>query len=639
MSRETEYALLLHIFETVPIAITVINADGQIVRANSAAEKTLRLTKSQIAQRTYNDPQWEISDFDGNPFSLEKLPFIIVKKTLQPVHNIRHAIRHEDGTVVFLNINGAPQLTPEGEFDGMIASIEDISELVLAHRQAQENEIMLQSIFRASPVGIGMVKDRHLVWTNSKIHEMSGYSAEELTGQSARILYPNEDEFIYVGEEKYRQIGVNGTGTVETKWKNKNGNILDVLLSSTPLNMNNLSEGVIFSAMDISTRVKLEEELRNAEKMRAVGQLAGGIGHDFNNQLAAIMGFADLLDEDKALPKKYKSYTAGILTSAQRAKELTFQLLAFARKGKYLNVSVDVHHLIGDLVGFLNRTVHKNISIVQHLEATRAVIQGDPSLIQNALLNLTVNARDAMPNGGTLTISTSDAHLKDNSPLLEKLNVAAGSYLKISVTDTGKGISDQTVSQIFEPFLTADDKNTGLGLAAVYGTCRNHGGGVDVMSEPDTGNSFSIYLPEGESAAKNARRSLPSSMVPKQDNAVHILVVDDEAIVREMTDSILLSLDYRVTLCCDGEEALVEFKKDPHRFDAVILDIVMPKKDGKSTFFEMKELRPDVKILVASGYSIDQDAQALLSAGAKGFIQKPFRVAQLRDKLQFVLTS
>lgn len=638
LSATINLQMLQTIFESNPMAITVVDRNGFIKIANSAAENILRLTRTEISQRCYDAPEWTITDLTGNPFPVENLPFVIAKSTLAPVYNVRHAISHDGNERIYLKIDAYPVFDDSGDFDGIIAFIEDISESVRDSIRREESEATLRSIFRAAPVGIGMLKRRRLLWTNEKMQEICGYSEAELLNQSARMLYPSDEDFELVGKEKYQQIEQHGTGTVETRWQRKDGQIVEVLLSSAPIDSNDLDKGVTFSVLDISTRIKLEKQLRQSEKMQAIGQLAGGIAHDFNNQLAGIMGFADLLDEALPVNSRLKRYTSEILSSATRASELTFQLLAFAQKGKYLSVSVDIHRVIADVIGILSHTMPKNIIIEQHLMASPTSIKGDPSQIQNALLNLAINGRNAMPDGGILSFYTETVQIERETSFPSTQKISSGKYMKISVKDTGIGVSPAVAGRIFEPFFSGEHDSSGLGLAAVYGTCQNHNGAIDMNSIPNAGSTFSMYLP----LEAGNDYSIPAPLVRESESDVSqqtILIVDDEEVVREMLHAIVTSMGYRALVCENGLQAMKMYRAHQKSIDLVILDMVMPVKDGRTTFIELRELDPDAKILISSGYTVDGDARELLSRGALGFIQKPFRSSAIREKLTSVLTT
>lgn len=642
-NQPLEPDLLRKIFEMTPLAITVVDRDGCIIAANAQAEKTLRLTRDRLTERTYDDPDWVITDYKGGEFPVDELPYHQVKKTLERVSNIRHAIELRDGTRILLKIDATPLVASDGSFDGMVAAIEDVTAAVTIDKALSESEAMLRSIFRAAPVGIGVVRNRKLLWTNQRVQEMTGFSEGELRGKSARILYPSDEEFEFVGREKYRLIGQFGTGTVETRWCRKDGREIDVILSSTPIDLDDLEKGVTFSALDITERKQLEDRLRHSEKMQAVGQLAGGVAHDFNNQLSGIMGFADLLRARVGNDPNLVRYTDNILLAVQRATDLTAKLLAFARKGKYLTVPVDVHRILVEVVSLLKHSIGKNIRIRQELRADPSITWGDPSQLQNAILNLAINARDAMPDGGELVLSTDLVTVDQTWSERLVYDIPSGSYIKIDVRDTGIGISSEIMDRIFEPFFTTktESKGTGLGLAAVYGALRNHGGGVSVESSIGRGTTFSLLLPVLETDDMRCPISGPVEVESPLgfDGAAHVLVVDDEISVGQMVAEMLEIIGCRATFCSDGREAVELYRDAGDEIDAVLLDLVMPNMDGKAVFQALKAIDPQVRVLLSSGHSVDGGAQELLAGGANGFIQKPYTIADLKAILAAVLTG
>jgi PAS domain S-box-containing protein len=377
---------------------------------------------------------------------------------------------------------------------------------------------------------------------------------------------------------------------------------------------------------DTRERRRLEEQLRQSEKMQAIGQLAGGIAHDFNNQLTGVMGFADLLAGRLDDPQ-LRGFAEGILRAAGRAGDLTGQLLAFSRKGKFQSIPVDLHHAIGDVVGLLQHSVDKRIRIRTRLDAPAPVVTGDPGQIQNALLNLALNARDAMPEGGELAFETDGVVLDAEAGRLQSPEIPAGPYLRVVARDTGCGMSEETLTHLFEPFFTTKPvgKGTGMGLAAVYGTVRSHNGSIRVSSAPGHGTTVTILLPQ----AKGAPAVVASAPAAPLAKTSRIVIVDDEEICRTLATETLRAEGHRVTAFADGPEAVRHVRERGAETDLVILDLVMPGLSGRDTFRALREARPDLRVLLASGYSLDSEAQSLLDAGARGFVQKPFRLQDL----------
>lgn len=397
---------------------------------------------------------------------------------------------------------------------------------------------------------------------------------------------------------------------------------------------------------DITERKKHEEEklglenrLHQSEKLQAIGQLAGGIAHDFNNQLTGIIGYADLLRYELKDNKELSHYVDNILISSKRSADLTKQLLAFARKGKYLSVEIDIHRTIMEVISLMQHFIDKRINLQQILKANPSITNGDPTQIQNALLNIALNARDAMPNGGTLTFETKIIELDESLCNISIEKIKPGKYIEISIADSGIGMTEEIQKKIFEPFFTTKEegKGTGMGLSAVYGTIKNHNGAIDVCSEIDKGTIIKICLPLATSISENDIDSVSETVTFNQK--LKLLLVDDEDMVRESGKAMLEMKGHSVTLCEDGLEAVEFYKENWRDIEIVILDMVMPILGGIETFHAMKEINPNVKVLLASGYSITGDAQILLDEGAKGFIQKPFTFEELTKSIAKIFSS
>jgi PAS domain S-box-containing protein len=622
--------LLSQVIETSPQGMLVCDRRGQIILANPRAEQLLGTRHDAPSMLPYDRPGWKVCDYSGGPFPEHELPFAVVQKTGQPVQDVRFAVESPDHARLLLSVNATPLFAEDGSFDGMVVCIDNVTERIAAENALRESIAMLQSVFRAAPVGIGVVNHRVLTWTNDKIHEITGYSGEELMHQSARMVYPSDEEYEYVGREKYRQIAQRGTGTVETKWRRKDGRIIDVLLSSTPVDLTDLGRGVTFTAQDITERRLLEDRLRQSEKMEAVGCLAGGIAHDFNNQLVGVMGFADLLRSSVLDDPTLVEYADAILTAANRAAQLTGQLLAFARKGKHLSVPVDLNHLVTEVASLLTRTIDKRIAVRTELGAHPSTTLGDPSQLQNAALNLALNARDSMPNGGEIVLGTAQVELSSEEASELSIPADCRRFVALEVRDTGEGIDESLLDRIFEPFFTTkpEGRGTGMGLAAVWGTARSHGGTVRVESQLGRGTRMTLLLPVAVQLPAREQVN-PASMVPESNVDQHVLVIDDEPSVLDATTTMLRHAGFQATACSSGQEAVALFQLGSFRIDWVILDLMMPGLGGVATFRALRSIDPSVQVIVASGYAVEGEAQVLLSEGAVGLIQKPFRIRDL----------
>ncbi len=380
---------------------------------------------------------------------------------------------------------------------------------------------------------------------------------------------------------------------------------------------------------------KSEDQLHQAQKMDAIGQLAGGVAHDFNNQLSVILGYANILSQQITQPNLRK-FAENICIAARRSADLTQKLLVFARKGQTQTAPVDLHKILGETLEMLERTVDKRIVLRQDLQADSAVVTGSASQLQNALLNLGVNARDAMPDGGELTyhsaIDTLDAAFCSAQPQA----IAPGQYLKISVSDSGTGMSDEVKQHLFEPFFTTKPigKGTGLGLASVYGTVKQHGGTLTVDSTLGRGTRFTIYLPLADQSGVQAASE---TAVIQTVKPLRILAVEDEEILRTMLVYMLSTCDHEVQEAEDGKVAVAFYRSNWREIDLVILDMVMPEMNGHDTFLAMKKINPDIKAILATGYSLNSEVQAILDDGVKDFLQKPFEPAQLQNAIAKVM--
>ncbi len=384
---------------------------------------------------------------------------------------------------------------------------------------------------------------------------------------------------------------------------------------------------------------ELEANLQQSEKLKSIGQLAGGIAHDFNNQLGGILGFADLLREKLADRPLLRDFADTIITLVGRSKDLTSQLLAFARKGQYQSVAVDLRELIAEVLSLLERTVDKTISVRGAPGTAPAYAMGDPSQLQNAILNLAINARDAMPQGGEILISTS---VEEVPAARDGSGAGGGTFARISVKDNGIGMNREILKHIFEPFFTTKEMasgqpggrmGTGMGLAAVLGTIQAHKGFVEVDSEPGLGSEFRLYLPWiPEPVPTGMVREIPAPQ--PGEKAIHILMVDDEDFMRDLSLSIFQSMGHTIEVCKDGAEALHVYREGWRGFDLVILDMVMPGMNGKELFAKLKAINPGILAILASGYSSDADARDLLASGVRAIISKPYGKAEMAHMIQ-----
>ena len=474
-------------------------------------------------------------------------------------------------------------------------------------------------------------------YVNPAFESISGYRRDETIGKNMRTMFSNElnDDF---HNEMWRILREGQIWTGRLRSCRKDGSVYEEECSISPIRD---QSGVIVSYVavkrDVTQEAELEDRLRQAQKLEAVGLLAAGIAHDFNNLLAGIKGFAELLTLDEEAGPKVSGYAEEILKAANRAADLTGQLLAFARKGRFLSVVVYVNEVIDEVKAILKHSIDRRIEIKTDCRAERPFISGDPSQIQSAILNLAINARDAMPDGGQLTFETESVHLDETYCQLHSLDLGVGDYLAISVTDTGIGMDEAVMAHIFDPFFTTKEQGqgTGLGLAGVYGCLKNHHGSIEVTSQPGSGSTFRLLFPV---TVEEHEQAVPSERRLKLTGEERLLLVEDEEVVRNLATRILTNAGYRVTACADGPEAITLYRDKAAEFDLVLLDMVMPRMHGKDVFAAMKLVNPHVRALLMSGYT-DSDVQEVLDQGIKGFIPKPFSSRQLLQKIREALDT
>ena len=389
------------------------------------------------------------------------------------------------------------------------------------------------------------------------------------------------------------------------------------------------------SVRDLTEREALEEQLRQAQKMEVLGRLAGGIAHDFNNLLGAVLVSASSLRSEVEADHPAQQSIQSIERAAHRAAELTRQLLSFARREGVRREPVAIRELVNGVRALCLRTFGHSLELVAKVDGEGLTVLGDAGQLEQALLNLCLNARDAMPDGGTLTLQAASADVPEAGPR-PVAGLAAGRYVVISVIDTGVGIQPEALPRMFEPFFTTKErgKGTGLGLATAYGIVRGHGGMIGVRSEVGRGSHFDIYLPQSRVAVASQVQA-PGGALPGGSETV--LLVDDEEELRHTVSRSLVRLGYSVILAANGREAVEKFAQHADEIHLVLLDLLMPEMSGVEAFHAIRALRPAARVLVFTGFASGDEIQQLIASGAEGVLPKPFEIAELASKLRQVL--
>ena len=411
----------------------------------------------------------------------------------------------------------------------------------------------------------------------------------------------------------------------------RSGEELSVELNAVLINWKGRPAALNF-LRDITTEKRLEAQLQQALKMEAMGTLAGGIAHDFNNLLMAIQGRTSIMLVKKDSSHPDIRHLKGIENNIESAADLTKQLLGFARGGKYEVKPTDLNELVKKQNRMFGRT-KKQISIRGKYEKDLWSVEVDQGQIDQVLLNLYVNAWQAMPAGGDLYLETENVALDEN--YVNPFSVEPGRYVKISVTDTGVGMDRAIQKKIFDPFFSTKEmgRGTGLGLASAYGIIKNHGGFISVYSEKGHGSTFNIYLPASEKEIIEEKKPTGDTLRGTET----VLFVDDEDMIIEVAGELFEQLGYKVLTAGSGKEACEIYEKNKEQIDIVLLDMIMPDISGSDTYDKMKKIDPDIKVLLSSGYSINGQATEIMDRGCNGFIQKPFKMKELSQKLREIL--
>jgi two-component system cell cycle sensor histidine kinase/response regulator CckA len=386
---------------------------------------------------------------------------------------------------------------------------------------------------------------------------------------------------------------------------------------------------------DVTERVKLEDQLRHAQKMEAIGQLAGGVAHDFNNLLTVILGHADLLAKTLAADDRRRTDLDEIVKAADHAAALTRQLLAFSRKQVLQPILLEVNSLVVTTSKMLRRLIGEDIKLVTKLTLVPAAVHADAGQLEQILMNLAVNARDAMPQGGRLSIETAIVHLDDSA--IQHVPVRPGPYVVLTVTDTGTGMDEQVRQRIFEPFFTTKERGrgTGLGLATVYGIVKQSGGHLGVESEVGRGTTFKVYLPRAENGAMVEPQIEDAEASPTGSET--LLVVEDEHRVRSLARVFLEQAGYQVIDASDPQQAEDLFRQHADRIDLLVTDVIMPGSSGPSLFARLSAARPSLRVLYMSGYTDNAIVQHARLPSDIVFLQKPFSAYGLLCKVRDAL--
>ncbi len=612
-------------FDAMNDAISIMDEKGKIVRCNKAMIQLL----DKFPQDIIDHPCWEVVHHATE--RIEDCPFIKMKQSRRRETTTIEQSGH------WFNVIADPIVDQSGKLIGGVHIMTDITKHRRFDEQLRESESKFRSLAEQSLVGTYIIQDGVFKYVNPRFAEMFGYAPDRIVGHlGPRDLAVPEDRHIIDTVESRAKSGEQASH-YEARGLKSSGEVIHAEIFGSRAHYQG-RPSVIGILLDITEKKKLETQLLQAQKMEAVGQLTGGIAHDFNNILSAIMGYASFLQMKMRRDDPLYVNVDQILASSERAANLTRSLLTFSRKQITTLAPVNVNDALRKVQAFLRRIIGEDVDLRSDLSPADLIVNADAGQLEQVLLNLATNARDAMPNGGVLTLRTeiADRASAAQTPLTEK----HPGYAHIAVSDTGLGMNEATREKIFEPFFTTKElgRGTGLGLSMVYGIIKQHGGHIECASEPGKGTTFSFYLPLVPAvSAGGTWQEAPAATAALPRGSETILVVEDDEAVRTFTKIALESFGYSVIEAVDGDDAIEIYRKNRDAIRLVLCDVIMPKKSGAEVFKAIRGESPGARFLFVSGYPADiVHRQNLLSEGTE-IVPKPITPSTLLKKVREAL--
>ena len=618
------------VIETANMLIVGIRPDGKIMLFNHAAEQMTGYCREEALGKDW----FEMFTPEENRPDIKKVFYSIIDGKA-PVYQ-EYSVLTRTGESRLMGWHST-YLSETGRPAGVIAIGEDITERRKLEENLMNEQERLDVILRNLGAGLITVnKDYEITYANALIKEYFGKCEGErcfiaFEGMLARGKKGEVCPECPVCEVLERNVE---RAMTEIRGRNKGGDEFWFQLIATPVRN---SEGDLVGALElvvpIDERKTLEEQLIQAQKMEAVGILAGGVAHDFNNILGAVLGYSSLVKSRMDKTDENYVYINMIESASRRASDLAERLLSFSRRAKKKTSPVSVNQLVKNVLALLRSSIRNNIKVRTNLARTSPTVVGDKTQLEQLVMNIIINARDAMPGGGVLEISTGKTSLKEEF-CKTHLGAHPGQNAVISISDTGMGMDEKTRKQIFEPFFTTkrEGEGTGLGLSIAYSVARNHKGYIDVESQKSRGTIFRVFLPASKRPA--VRRPEKPKKPPHAEET--ILVVDDEDVIRTMLKDVLSSLGYQVIVANGGNEAIDIFRKSFEKIDFAIIDMIMPDKSGRKTFEEMRRIKPDLKAIISAGKPV-KEAEELKCDGIAGFLRKPYNFKELSETIRRII--
>jgi PAS domain S-box-containing protein len=626
------------IFEAAPLGILIADPQGYILEANQAFFQMLGYRHHQVKSMTFVDITYPDDREENN-----KLIKALREGRISAYQTEKRYLK-SDGQSLWAIVKASAAKDQYGNIQYWLGIMEDISERKSAQEALMESERRYRNILGSIAEGYFEVDLKgNFTFFNNRVCQIIGYERDALLGmnnrqyaspQTARKMYHIFNRVFRTGEPakvtKYEIIRKDGTEK-----------ILEVSASlmrgadDQPAGFSGIMRDVTSRIQAEKEKKRLESQVQHAQKMEAIGTLAGGIAHDFNNLLMGFQGNISLMKMDLTDEHPHQEFLDNMESYVKRGSELTRQILGFARGGKYQVKTTNLNVLINKNADMFSRA-RKEITIHKKFQKNLYTVDVDRGQIEQVLLNLFVNAWQAMPGGGNMYVETENINLQAND-YDKPYAIDSGKYVRITVSDSGIGMDKKTQERIFEPFFTtkAFGRGTGLGLASAYGIIKNHNGIINVYSEKGHGTTFKIYLPASDKQVIAEKFKIEEA----RGGSETILLVDDEEMVADIGKDLLEKLGYTVLVAAGGAEAIKLFQRHREQIELVILDMIMPDMSGGETFSRMRAIKPNAKILLSSGYSLDSRASAIMKQGCNGFIQKPFNLKKISHKIREILDN
>jgi PAS domain S-box-containing protein len=626
------------IFEAAPLGILIADPQGYILEANQAFFQMLGYRHHQVKSMTFVDITYPDDREENN-----KLIKALREGRISAYQTEKRYLK-SDGQSLWAIVKASAAKDQYGNIQYWLGIMEDISERKSAQEALMESERRYRNILGSIAEGYFEVDLKgNFTFFNNRVCQIIGYERDALLGmnnrqyaspQTARKMYHIFNRVFRTGEPakvtKYEIIRKDGTEK-----------ILEVSASlmrgadDQPAGFSGIMRDVTSRIQAEKEKKRLESQVQHAQKMEAIGTLAGGIAHDFNNLLMGFQGNISLMKMDLTDEHPHQEFLNNMESYVKRGSELTRQILGFARGGKYQVKTTNLNVLINKNADMFSRA-RKEITIHKKFQKNLYTVDVDRGQIEQVLLNLFVNAWQAMPGGGNMYVETENINLQAND-YDKPYAIDSGKYVRITVSDSGIGMDKKTQERIFEPFFTtkAFGRGTGLGLASAYGIIKNHNGIINVYSEKGHGTTFKIYLPASDKQVIAEKFKIEEA----RGGSETILLVDDEEMVADIGKDLLEKLGYTVLVAAGGAEAIKLFQRHREQIELVILDMIMPDMSGGETFSRMRAIKPNAKILLSSGYSLDSRASAIMKQGCNGFIQKPFNLKKISHKIREILDN